>query len=76
MMISREALEKELRRLEKLGKSVMNNDFDPSVPWKCPCCGANYILVGAVMRRKKRGPWRHKHRIYNIDKGKFDGPWS
>lgn len=73
-MIPQETLAKEIGRLEKLGRSV--RDLQASVPWKCPCCGANCVLVGACMKRGERGRWRHKHRIYNLDREKFEGGWQ
>lgn len=68
-----QVLDKEVARLKRLGKVFRELEF--SEAWDCPCCHTKCLLASAYFASPKRRKWRHKHRIFNISRNRFEGPW-
>ena len=76
-IVLKEVFDKELGRLKRLGKEVLHDEFEvEKEAVNCPCCNQVLTVVICYIRKAERGRFRHKHRIFNLSKMKFEGGWT
>jgi hypothetical protein len=82
-VIPKELILNEIMRLEKLGKTVRNFG---EIEGFCAKCGLKYSLhvcpdcrteiIFCDIEVLTKGNWRHKRRIFNKTRNRFEGQWQ